>query len=1313
MMDNLKPPKELNIHEAHVEWPKWKKNFNIYKVAAGISKKKKDEQLAIFLHIIGEDAREVFDTFETEGEVTELDKAIELFDLFYKQKINECVEAYKFNIREQKVGETFGEYLSALRKLSENCNFGTMKDRLIRDRVVAGIVDKKLQEKFLSETDLTLERVIDLTKKYQAAQDQKQLMNSTVVEEKLIMKLSKQQNKQFKQGQSNVKKVTVKQIENCSRCGKTHDVNKCPAYQQECMKCHKPNHFAIKCKSTVGTNNSNKNDWKKSKKTSTIKEISVKNNIVSAADSSGDLCLGAVFCNVSKCEKRKSSNAAVQWYEELQVQGKMIQFKLDTGAEANVIPLSVLNAVGLTPITVNRCKEKLVNYSGTDINALGKINLLCKIKSNDEQYLEFFVVNNENCVPILGLNSCVELKLINRVDICQLNPDKFNLECEIYKKFKDIFHGVGNFKQNYNLELKSDAKPVTHAPRKFAISLLDQLKNELNKLEKMGIIKKVNVPTEWVNSMVVIKKPNNELRICLDPQDLNKNLKRKHFPMATVEEIMGKMSEACIFSRLDAKKGFYQISLSEESSKLTTFNTPFGRYCFRKLPFGLNVAPEIFYKHFSQLLEGLEGVQVYMDDILVFGKNEEEHKSRLMNVLHRLEKNNVKLNKDKCEWAVSKLIFIGHEFSNTGVRPDPDKVKAIKEMAQPKCKKDIERFLGMYNYISKFIPHASDKTKPLRDFLKQNSSFQWSINEENMWNRVKEDLCKVPVLQYYNPNKEIILSVDASQYGVGAVLLQDNLPVAYASKALTEVQSRWAQIEKETYTIVWGCERFHQFIYGRKIIIESDHKPLEYIFKKPLIDTPLRLQRMRIRLQMYEFSIKFKKGSLMYIADTLSRAFIEDVDEKNDVLKVAEIEMQSTLEHFPMSTAKLDEYVKETEKDKDLGVIKKWVVSGWPCYSKIPDNLKAYWNVRNSLIISNGLLLKDNKIVVPLSLQKEVLNKIHYNHLGIQKCRLRAKGAVYWPNINKDIELKVKSCELCAKYQDSKSKEYMRPSETPDDSWQIVGIDIFHINNMNFLLVIDYFSKYVEIALLKKIDSNHVISELVPIFARFGIPSVLKSDGGRQLTSEQFKQFAKDFDMELVNSSPVYAQSNGMVERAIQTVKKMLNKALEDGLDWNKCLMEYRNTPISELIPAPAEILFKRKVKSLIPSMSNSKVKDTSQIKEELIKRSEKQKIVYDRTARKGEHFEVGDTVWIQIRNENKFWSKGLIIEKGTNDRNFKVKVINGGTLLRNRRFLKHRIIVNDVGKNIESENDSKKTNVSIKKSERIKKTPRYLKDYK
>ncbi|VVC40885.1 Integrase, catalytic core,Ribonuclease H-like domain [Cinara cedri] len=413
----------------------------------------------------------------------------------------------------------------------------------------------------------------------------------------------------------------------------------------------------------------------------------------------------------------------------------------------------------------------------------------------------------------------------------------------------------------------------------------------------------------------------------------------------------------------------------------------------------------------------------------------------------------------------------------------------------------------------------------------------------------------------------------------------------------------------------------------------------------------------------------------MYIADTLSRVFIGDSQEVNkDSLEVAEIEIQSTLKHFPMSSIKLEEYVKETENDRDLKVIK---------------------------VIQVGHAIK------------EVLNKIHFNHLGIQKCKLRARRAVYWPNMNKDIELKVKSCNLCAKYQCAKSKEFMKPSETPVGCWLVLGVDIFYFNDKNVLLVIDYFSKYIEIELLKKIDSEQVISKLVPMFARFGIPRILKSDGGRQFTSEQFKQFAKDFDIELVNSSPTYAQSNGMVERAIQTVKKMLSKALEDGLDWNKCVMKYRNTPISEFIPALAELLFKKKVKSLTPNVDNSKVKDSSVVKKELIKRSKKQKKWYDKTARKSEHFEVSDPVWIQIKNGNSFWSKGLIVEKGTNDRNFKVKVVNGETLLRNRRFLRHRLISNSGEENLEKENILKEGNVPVKKSERIRKTLAYLKDYK
>ncbi|XP_050526942.1 uncharacterized protein K02A2.6-like [Daktulosphaira vitifoliae] len=490
-----------------------------------------------------------------------------------------------------------------------------MKDRLIRDRVVAGVYDKKLQEKLLNEANVTLDKVIDVARKFNAAMKQSNVMNTTE-EENAILRIKK--------SSKNYRSSFVKNIENCKRCSKTHEINKCPAYQKKCIKCDKFNHFAKMCK---GRNAKQSDKHKKQVKFSHIKSVGT---------------------------NKEDSCSTTQWEEDLVIKGKKLKFKLDTGAEANVIPLRSLKLAGLTPLSVKKCKEKLINYSSTNIATF-----------------EFFIVDSDS--PILGLESCIKLKLINRIQECNRICQKDLLK-EIEQRFNHLFEGI------------------VHAPRKVAFPLLDQLKKELCKLENMNIIKKVNTPTDWVNSTIVMKKTNNELRIYLDPQDLNKNLKREYFPLPTCDEIISKVSGAKVFSKLDAKKGFYQISLDEESAKLTTFNSPFGRYCFCKLSFGLNIAPEVFYKYFSQLLDGIEGVQVYMDDIIVSGRNDEEHKKRLLEVLYRLEKNNVKLNKNKCEWAVNKLIFGGHEFSSDGIKPDPSKVKAIKNMPAPKCKKDVEIF---------------------------------------------------------------------------------------------------------------------------------------------------------------------------------------------------------------------------------------------------------------------------------------------------------------------------------------------------------------------------------------------------------------------------------------------------------------------------------------------------------------------------------------------------------------------------------------------------------------------------------------------
>lgn len=295
------------------------------------------------------------------------------------------------------------------------------------------------------------------------------------------------------------------------------------------------------------------------------------------------------------------------------------------------------------------------------------------------------------------------------------------------------------------------------------------------------------------------------------------------------------MVGAKMFSILDANKGFYHIELEKESQLLTTFHAgKYGRYCYLVLPFGICSAPEVFQYNFQDVFKGLEGVTIFIDDILVFGKDKEEHRVRLNNVLKRTEEFNIKFNKDKCKFELNEVKYLDHIFSDQGLKVDPEKVNANLEIKEPKSKKELETILGIVTYVSKFLPNVSTVTDPLRQLLKKENEFVFYKSHKEAFAKLKKLLTEVPILQYFDVNKEITLSVDCSSYGAGAVLLQNNLPVAYASKALTNSQKTWAQIEKELLAIVLECDRFHHFIYGRTIKVETDHKPLEYIFKKSI-----------------------------------------------------------------------------------------------------------------------------------------------------------------------------------------------------------------------------------------------------------------------------------------------------------------------------------------------------------------------------------------------------------------------------------------------------------------------------------------------
>ena len=413
-------------------------------------------------------------------------------------------------------------------------------------------------------------------------------------------------------------------------------------------------------------------------------------------------------------------------------------------------------------------------------------------------------------------------------------------------------------------------------------------------MEKLDVISKVDKRTLWCAGMVVVPKKFGDVRICVDLKPLNENVLRETHPLPGVDETLAQLTRATVMSKLDANSGFWQIPLAQESRELTTFITPFGRYCFNKLPFGISSAPEHFQKTMSTILEGLAGVLCLMDDILIFRKDQNEHDTRLTAALERIQAAGVTLNKEKCEFNKTSLTFLGHSIDEKGISPDPHKTAAISKMASPKSTTELRRFMGMVNQLGKFSPRLAELSKPMRELLSSKQVWSWGPAQEESFAKVKTELTTQTVLALYDPQADTKISADASTHGLGAVLLQKHgkewRPVAYVSRATTETETRYAQIEKEALAITWACEKFSIYILGKHISIETDHKPLVPILgSKHLDNLPPRVLCFRLRLMRFSDSITHVAGKLLYTADALSRAPLrEDNPENSD--KQAEVE---------------------------------------------------------------------------------------------------------------------------------------------------------------------------------------------------------------------------------------------------------------------------------------------------------------------------------------------------------------------------------------------------------------------------------------
>ena len=371
-----------------------------------------------------------------------------------------------------------------------------------------------------------------------------------------------------------------------------------------------------------------------------------------------------------------------------------------------------------------------------------------------------------------------------------------------------------------------------------------------------------------------VAEKKSGIRICINPRPLNDVLKREHYKLPVLEDVLPGLTSACKFLVCDLKSGYLHCKLDYESSLLTTFPTPFGRFRWLRLPFGLKVSSEIFQKKVHQALEGLEGVRCIADDVIIWGRTEDEPDERVRLFLLRCCEIGISMNKEKCRFGLHEIPFMGHVISNTGLKPDTSKVEAVLKMEPPTDKAGLERLRGTVNYLSKFVPKLSEVTRPINDLTRPDTEWTWDSAQDKALEEVKHLLTQAPVLAYFDPTKELSIQCDASGQGLGAALLQEGRSLAYASRALSDAETRYATIEKEMLAIVFALEKWHQYTFGCPVMVYSDHKPLEVITRKPLGRAPKRLQGTLVWALAYDIKVQYLKGKEMFLADTLSRAFL-------------------------------------------------------------------------------------------------------------------------------------------------------------------------------------------------------------------------------------------------------------------------------------------------------------------------------------------------------------------------------------------------------------------------------------------------------
>ncbi|GJX49577.1 putative reverse transcriptase domain-containing protein [Tanacetum coccineum] len=695
----------------------------------------------------------------------------------------------------------------------------------------------------------------------------------------------------------------------------------------------------------------------------------------------------------------------------------------------------------------------------------------------------------------------------------------------------------------FQIDLMPGVARVARAPYRLAPSEMKELSDQLKELSDKGFIRPSSSP--WGAPILFVKKKDGSFRMCIDYRELNKLTVKNRYPLPRIDDLFDQLQGSSVYSKIDLRSGYHQLRVREEDIPKTAFKTRYGHYEFQVMSFGLTNAPAVFMDLMNRVCKPYldKFMIVFIDDILIYSKNKQEHEKHLKLILELLKKEQLYAKFSKCEFWIPRVQFLGHVIDSQGIHVDPAKIESVKDWESPKTATEIRQFLGLAGYYRRFIEGFSKIAKPMTKLTQKKVKFDWGDKAEAAFQLIKQKLCSAPILALPEGSEDFIVYCDASIKGLGVVLMQREKVIAYASRQLKIHEKNYTTHDLELGAVVFALKIWRHYLYGTKCTVFTDHKSLQHILDQKELN--MRQRRWLELLSDYDCEIRYHPGKANVVADALSR-------KEREPLRVRALVMTIGLD-LPKQILEAQTEARKPEnlKSEDVG-------------GMLIENSKDPEKPRKEKLEprADETLCFNNRSWLPCygNLRTLVMHESHKSkysvHPGSDKMYQDMKQLYWWPNMKADIATYISKCLTCLRVK----AEHQKPSgllvqpKIPQWKWDNITIDFVtklpktQSGNDTIWVIVDRLTKSAYFLPMRETDPMDKLERLYlkEVVTRHGIPVSIICDRNPRFTSNFWKSFQKAMGTQLDMSTAYHPETDGHSERTIQTLEDMLRACVID-----------------------------------------------------------------------------------------------------------------------------------------------------------------------